>query len=180
MFEPFGYHVFDCQHLEVHGGELRMYVGHKDNFSITASVSEWLSKEKNLDTKIEILAKNTRKSKVKLVEILNGIKKAGKTVCGFGATSKATTVFNYCNIGPDLIPFVTDNTPIKVGKYYPGVHIPIVSQDVFEMGKTDPKKKINYAFLGAWNHFREIDKYQGWYNNDGGHWITHVPFPEIL
>jgi len=180
MLEPFGYHVFDCEHLEVHGGELRMYVGHKDSYKAKPVVAEWLAKEKNLDFMIEKLAKNTVKSKEKLLEILNSINKDGKTICGFGATSKATTVFNYCNIGPDLIPFVTDNTPIKVGKYYPGVHIPIVSQDVFEMGKTDPKKKINYAFLGAWNHFGEIDKYQSWYNNDGGHWITHVPSPKIL
>ena len=179
MFEPFGYHVFDCEHLEVHGGELRMYVGHKDRFPIRPKVSEWLNKETNLDAKLENLAKNTQASKTKLVEILNQIKKNRKTICGFGATSKATTVFNYCNIGPDLIPFVTDNTPTKQGLYYPGVHIPIVSQDAFEAGKLKPGKKTDYAFLGAWNHFREIAQYQSWYNQAGGHWLTHVPFPKI-
>lgn len=180
MLADFGYHVFDCEHLDVHGGELRMYVGHKDTFPAKPSVAIWLTKEKNLDTKLGIFAKNITKSKAKLLGILNQLKNEGKTICGFGATSKATTIFNYCNIGPDLIPFVTDNTPIKVGKYYPGVHIPVVSQKIFEAGKADTKKRISHAFLGAWNHFPEISKFQSWFKENGGHWITHVPFPTIL
>jgi len=180
MLEPLGYHVFNCEHIEVHGGELRMYVGHKDTFPAKPIVSKWLAKESNLDRKIEALRINIMKSKIKLLEILNRVKKERKTICGFGATSKSTTIFNYCGIGPDLIPFVTDTTPIKIGKYYPGVHIPIVKQEVFEEGKIDSKKKIDYAFLGAWNHFKEISKYQEWYTKSGGHWITHVPKPRVI
>ncbi|OGE38778.1 hypothetical protein A3F00_00660 [Candidatus Daviesbacteria bacterium RIFCSPHIGHO2_12_FULL_37_11] len=180
MLEPLGYHVFNCEHIEVHGGELRMYVGHKDTFPAKPIVSKWLAKESNLDRKIEALRINIMKSKIKLLEILNRVKKEKKTICGFGATSKSTTIFNYCGIGPNLIPFVTDTTPIKIGKYYPGVHIPIVKQEVFEEGKIDSKKKIDYAFLGAWNHFKEISKYQEWYTKSGGHWITHVPKPRVI
>lgn len=180
MLAPLGYHVFDSEHIEVHGGELRMYVGFKDNFPVKPSVAKWLEKEKDLDRKIDTFEKNIKKSKKKLLEILNQIKKQGKTICGFGATSKATTIFNYCGIGRELIPFVTDNTPFKEGKYYPGVHIPIVSQKVFGEGKTDPKKRIDYAFLGAWNHFKEIEKNQSWYTQAGGKWITHVPNPKVI
>lgn len=180
MLDPFGYHVFDCEHLEVHGGELRMFVGAKDSFPVKPNVAMWLSKETNLSKKIEALGKNIKKSKMELLKILRNIKKGGKTICGFGATSKATTIFNFCGIGPDLIPFVTDNTPIKQGKYYPGVHIPVVSQEVFEEGKKDSKRRIDYAFLGAWNHFKEINKYQSWYSETGGHWITHVPKPKVI
>ena len=50
----------------------------------------------------------------------------------------------------------------------------------FEEGKIDSKKKIDYAFLGAWNHFKEISKYQEWYTKSGGHWITHVPKPRVI
>jgi hypothetical protein len=39
---------------------------------------------------------------------------------------------------------------------------------------------IDYAFLGAWNHFKEIEKYQSWYTAAGGHWVTHVPKPRVL
>ena len=180
MLEPFGYHVFDCEHVEVHGGELRMYVGYKDTHPVKPSVAVWLAKEDNLDKKLEILYANIKKSKVQLLRILNDLKKEGKTICGFAATSKATTIFNYCGIGPNLIPFVTDTTPEKQGKYYPGVHIPVVSQSVFEEGKNNPSKKIDHAFLCAWNHAKEIDKYQAWYKESGGRWVTHVPEPKII
>lgn len=180
MLEPYDFHVFDCEHIEVHGGELRMYVGHKDNHPARPAVAGWFAKEADLPGKLELLKKNIAKSKMMLLDILNNLKKGGKKVAGFGATSKATTIFNYCGIGPDLIPFVTDNTPAKQGKYYPGVHIPVVSQDVFEAGKTDPAKRLDYMFLGAWNHFKEISGYQSWYKEAGGHWITHVPSPRIL
>jgi len=180
MLEPLGFGVFDCEHVPVHGGELRMYVGHKDTFKVKPNVKNWLNKEVNLEEKLETLKKNTEKSKKDLVALLTKLKQEGKTLCGFAATSKATTVFNYCGIGPDLIPFVTDTTPEKQGKFYPGVHIPVVPQSVFEEGKNNPSKLIDYAFLGAWNHYDEIDKYQSWYRQAGGHWITHVPEIRII
>lgn len=180
MLEPHGFHVFDCEHIEVHGGELRMYVGHKDTHPARPAVAEWLTKEQDLPGKLELLKVNVVKSKTMLLDILNSLKKEGKQVAAFGATSKATTIYNYCGIGPELISFVTDNTPVKQGKYYPGVHIPVVSQDVFEAGKTDPSKLIDYVFLNAWNHSKEIDEYQGWYRKAGGKWITHVPMPRII
>ena len=157
-----------------------MYVGHKDTYQRRPEVDFWLAKEEDLEGKIEMLRKNSEQSKKDLVSLLEKIKKEGKKICGFAATSKATTVFNYCGIGPDLIPFVTDTTPEKQGKFYPGVHIPVVSQEVFEQGKTDRSKFIDHAFLGAWNHFNEIKKYQSWFSDAGGKWITHVPEPKII
>ena len=79
---------------------------------------------------------------------------------------------NYCGIGPDLIPFITDNTPIKHGRYYPGVHIARVPQEKF--------KDVDAAFLFTWNHFPEISKSQAWFKESGGKWITHVPEPKII
>ena len=172
VLEPLGFHVFDCEHVDVHGGELRMYVGHKDTHSVKPVVGEWLSKETDLPRKLELLKTNVARSKVLLLDILHQIKKDKKQICGFGATSKATTIFNYCGIGPDLIPFVTDNTPAKQGKLYPGVHIPVVPQEEF--------KNVDHAFLCAWNHFKEIKESQTAFAASGGTWVTHVPMPRIV
>ena len=49
----------------------------------------------------------------------------GKRVVGYGATSKSTTVTNYCGITPDHVEFISDTTPIKQGKLSPGAHIPV-------------------------------------------------------
>ncbi|TSC67215.1 MAG: SAM-dependent methyltransferase [Parcubacteria group bacterium Gr01-1014_72] len=172
LFAPHGLHVFDAEHIPVHGGELRMFVGRKDTFPIRPEVASWHAKEKDLPKQLETLRKNIVSSKKKLVALLHGLKKEGKRLCGFGASSKGVIVCNYCSIGPDLIPFITDNTPIKQGKYYPGVHIPIVPQEQF--GNADA------AVLFAWNHLPEIEKSQQAFRARGGKWVTHVPEPKII
>lgn len=174
VFVPFGLHVFDCEHIEVHGGELRMYVGHKDKYPATPAVAEWLAKEQDLEGKLAHLGENIKKSKTALRDILLGFKKEGKKIAGFGASSKGVIVCNYCEIGPDLVPYITDNTPIKQGRYYPGVHIPIVPQEEFE------KRKSDVAVLFAWNHLKEIDEGQQWFRQAGGKWVTHVPMPRVI
>jgi len=140
MFGP-DYHVFDCEHLDVHGGELRMYVGHKDTYKKEPIVSYWEVQEGSLSSKLLKLREDIKHSADRLTERLLNLK---GSVCGFGATSKSATILNYCKIGPELLPFITDVTPTKIGKYSPGMHIPILSQDQF--------KDIDYALMLAWNH----------------------------
>jgi methylation protein EvaC len=173
LLDPLGFHVFDCEHVPVHGGELRMYVGHKDTHPATPAVSEWLAKEADLPGKLDTFKKNVEASRVALKELLIQVKKEGKRVCGFGASSKGVIVCNYSGIGPDLVPFITDNTPAKQGKYYPGVHIPIKPQEEF--------KDVDVAVLFAWNHLTEIDKLGivKPFRDAGGKWLTHVPTPHL-
>ena len=95
-------------------------------------------------------------------------------MCGFGASSKGVIVCNYCGIGPELIPFITDNTPTKQGKYYPGVHIPVRPQEEF--------KDVDVAVLFAWNHLAEIEKLPiiQEFRAKGGKLLTHVPEPHVF
>ena len=80
------------------------------------------------------------------------IKKTGKNIAGYAATSKSTTILNYCNINYKHIDFICDTTQEKIGKYTPGTHIPIVSVDYFR------KNLPSHTFLFAWNHKKEIFK----------------------
>ena len=83
-------------------------------------------------------------------KILNKEKIAARRVVGYGATSKSATVLNYCNIGSDLIEFISDTTPVKQGKYSPGAHIPVRSYEEFKNNYPDK------TLLFAWNHKGEI------------------------
>ena len=101
-------------------------------------------------------------------------KNGGNKIVGYGATSKSTSVFNYCQIGPNIIDYIVDTTPSKQGRLSPGVHIPIISpQEGFD-------DSVNYAFLGAWNYLEEITKKESLYLRRGGKFITHVPEVSIL
>ena len=104
----------------------------------------------------------------KLLIFLNKYKKQNKKICGYAATSKSTTVLNYCKIGIDIIDCIYDTTKEKIGKFSPGMHIPIVSSKNFKINKPD----ISYLF--AWNHKDEIFKKEKDFLSYGGKWISHV------
>ena len=89
-------------------------------------------------------------SKEKTINQLNDFKKEGKSICGYAATSKSTTILNYCNIGSNIIDYICDTTPEKIGKFSPGMHIPVKSPDHFKKNLPD------IAYLFAWNHKKEI------------------------
>lgn len=67
--------------------------------------------------------------KFRLNKELYEIKAAGGRVIGIGAATKGNTLLNYCNIDGDLLEYISDTSPLKVGKVTPGSHIRIVSDD---------------------------------------------------
>ena len=69
-----------------------------------------------------------------------------------GAPAKASTVCNYCRLGPEHLSYITEVNPLRVGRYLPGVHIPIVEEDwMFR----DPAP-ASAAILFAWNYYDEV------------------------
>ena len=96
------------------------------------------------------------------------LKKAGKTICGYAASAKSTTMFNFCNIDNKYIDYIADSTKEKIGKYSPGTHIPVVSIDYFKKNYPD------IALLCSWNHKDEIFKKEKEFKKNGGKWISHV------
>ena len=106
--------------------------------------------------------------------LLFKLKRLGKRVVGYGATSKSTTVINYCGITRDLVEFISDTTPIKQGKFSPGAHIPVRPYTEFTANYPD------HALLFAWNHAREIIPKERGFQAAGGKWIVYVPKVQIL
>ena len=62
----------------------------------------------------------------KIKEILTDAKSKNKSVAD-RYFSKSTTILNYCDVGPELIDFISDTTPIKQNTFSPGKHIPVLS-----------------------------------------------------
>ena len=102
------------------------------------------------------------------------IKKEKKKILGYGATAKAVTVLNYCNIDKDLISNFTDTTPEKIDNYMPGKNIKILRYN------KNILKNYDYVFLGAWNFKEEIFKKEKKYIKRGGKFIIHTHTPKII
>ena len=178
IFKKYDFELIDVKPQSTHGGSMRYVLARNGKQPISQNVEKQLAyedeKKLHLKETYELFRKRCEFSKKELVSTLQQQKKAGKRVVGYAATSKSTTVLNYCDIGPDLIEFISDTTPIKQGKYSPGTHIPVRSHDEFKNNYPDK------ALLFAWNHKSEIMEKEVAYSSGGGQWIVYVPQVNIL
>jgi methylation protein EvaC len=156
-----------------HGGSMRYTIAHKGVKPVSKNVATLIEQEVRLglDKKQSYLGFTDSVNKIRddLIELLKKLKKEGKKVVAYGATSKSTTVANYFGLTPELVKCIYDTTPIKQNKYSPGAHIPVLPYDQFRKSNPD------YVLLFAWNHAEEIMKKETDYMNSNRHWITYIP-----
>lgn len=173
LFERYGMEVIDVEPQTTHGGSMRYVIAHKGVRPVSHRVAAQLAKERalglHLPTTYNRFRRNCENSRDRLMALLRELKSGGKRVVGYGATSKSTTIINYCGITPDLVEFISDTTPIKQGKFTPGAHIPVRPYEEFAANYPD------CALLFAWNHAAEIMEKETAFRAAGGQWIMYVP-----
>lgn len=178
LFNLFDMDVVDVEPQETHGGSMRYVIAHKGSRIISENVFKQLEFEKNIGLdKMETYLQfkiNCEKSRTDLVNLLTKLKNEGKTIVGYAATSKSTTVINYCKITTDLLDYICDTTPIKQNKFSPGLHIPIKPVEDFQNSYPD------YALLFGYNHSKEIMEKEQDFMKAGGKWILYISKIEIL
>ena len=168
-----GLQLVDMKHQDVHGGSMRYYLKKGNSNQVSERVKKFIVQEKNLDLdKLKGYLKfkdNVNKICKDLNKTLLKIKQKGYCIAAYGATSKSTTLLNYAKIGPKMIDYISDITPTKIGKFSPGMHIPIKPYDVF-VNDQPP-----YTLLLAWNHRKEIFEKEKEYRQKGGKFILYFP-----
>ena len=180
LLKKFNLEIFDIKNLETHGGSLRYYIKRKNNkaIKINVSVKKQLSNEIRYGlhklTTYQKFATNVINSKNSLLDIFKKLNILKKKIIGYGATAKAVTVLNYCNIDNKLIQNFTDTTPEKINMFLPGKNIKILKYN------KNILKNYDYAYLGAWNFTKEIVNKENKYIKKGLKFITHIPYPRIL
>ncbi len=178
LFGQHGLEIVDVSPQPVHGGSMRYTVAHRGALPVSEAVVAQRSKETALGldqpATFDRFRRNVEKSRDELLALLRRIKTEGKRVVGYAATSKSTTVTNYCGITPELVKFISDTTPIKQGKFSPGAHIPVRPYAEFAARYPD------YALLFGWNHGEEIMAKEKNFTAAGGKWILYVPQVTVL
>jgi methylation protein EvaC len=172
MFSRYGFELIDVLKQGTHGGSMRYVFARKGNRPVSHSVARTIKEEMNSGLHLPETYKKFRveceASRERLLRRLKLEREAGRRVVGYGATSKSTTILNYCSIGPELVEFISDTTPLKQGKYSPGMHIPIKAYTAFCQSPPDT------ALLFAWNHRSEIMEKERRFGEGGGKWLTHI------
>ena len=150
--------IYNVEQLDTHGGSLRIYATHEGNSLDISSHKKSVEKIIKLEinhgiNKINFysqLGNNAYRLKLNALKYLVAKKILNKSIVAFGAAAKGNTFLNYCGIKKDIIDFVVDETPYKIGKYLPQSKIPILP---FEMLK---KVKPDVIVILPWNHKEEI------------------------
>lgn len=178
LFEMYDMEIFDVEPQNTHGGSMRYYIANKGKKKISNNVIKQIEIEvvnglDNLKTFNEFKIA-CEKSKENLINIIDNIRQSGKNIVGYAATSKSTTIINFCGISDKHLDYICDTTPIKHWKFSPGAHIPIKPYENFLNNYPD------YALLFGYNHFTEIMAKETEYVKRGGKWITYVPEVKII
>jgi hypothetical protein len=177
IFAAQGLTLFDVEELPTHGGSLRIYARHADDTTKAVTGRATALRQREIDTgllRVETYAgfsEQVKETKRKLLEFLISVKRAGKTVVGYGAPGKGNTLLNYCGIRTDFIDFTVDRSTYKQGKFLPGTHIPIHHPDRIREARPD------YVLILPWNFKDEIVRQMAYIREWGGRFV--VPIPEV-
>lgn len=178
VFNKIGLELVDAIPQLTHGGSMRYILKHTGVSEVSNRALEILKNEleENLNDVSTYLsfAARCQQRRIEFKELLKKLKSEGAKIAGYAATSKSTTVLNYCGIGNDLISYISDSTPEKQNRFTPGSHIPIISHEEMKMNPPD------YLVLFAWNHEKEVLKKEKELTSQGVKWIRFVPKVEIL
>lgn len=179
FFTSHGMEIFDVLKTPVHGGSVRIFVQIKGGpYKRSASVIRFIDFEKRrkLDDirTYHQFAKNIKKNKVELSKLLKKLKREHKSIAGYGAPAKSTTLLHYFNIGKETLDFIVDDSPFKVGLFTPGKHIPVVATEELY------RRKPDYLLILAWNFADSIMNMHQKYRKIGGTFINPIPTPKFL
>lgn len=176
LFARHGLTLNDVRRLPIHGGSLRLFVGHEK--SVSRAVERMLEEERDLGVdRVDFyrdFAVRVRGIRTALRSLLDGLKAEGKRIAAYGAAAKGATLINYADIGSEYIDFVVDRNTHKQGCFMPGKHLPI-----------SPCERLledmpEYTLLLAWNFSKEIMQQQSEYLRRGGKFIVPVPEPRVI
>ena len=179
LFERAGMEIIGVDRISPQGGSIRIISQKKNGkFQRDSSVDELILLENELGLdKVKTFyefADKINLVKESLHKLIKDLKDDNKTIAGFGAPTKATTLMNHFGIDENILDFIVDDNPLKQGLYTPLSHIPVLSADALY------KRKPDYVMILAWNFANPIMQMHKKYSDEIGQFILPMPIPQIL
>jgi hypothetical protein len=173
-----GLSVIDVAMNSVNGGSFAVTAAKVGNRSVKRNlpVVHWLLEQEdrmglNTPRPYREFEERVFRHRDDLSRLIRALKDDGKTILGYGASTKGNVLLQFCGFTPDDIPAIAEVNPDKFGCFTPGTHIPIIPEDQARAMKPD------YFLVLPW-HFKDgIVRREKEYLAGGGKMI--FPFPEI-
>ena len=172
--------IIDVGMNAVNGGSFAVTAARKEaSYKTNAPLIEWFLKRED-DMEItttkpyRFFEQRIKEHRKALRDLLSHLQGHGKTVLGYGASTKGNVMLQYCNLTPRQIPFIAEVNPNKFGAFTPHTHIPIISEAEAK------KMKPDYMLVLPW-HFKQTIIQKEWdYLKSGGKLIFPLPQIEIM
>ncbi len=173
-----GMQVFDVEKQDIHGGTLRVFIAKEGNHDVTAAVDQFLSSERKGGyhdfARYGSWSEEVDDLIDELTYQLKQLKEGGARIAAFGASAKGNTLLSACHQNAGTIDYIVDDTPEKIGRFSPGIGIPIVGRS--RLAENPP----DYLVILAWNFAREIIESAADFRRSGGKFIIPVPAFEVV
>jgi hypothetical protein len=151
-----GLTLLSVEKVSTHGGSIRYWLSKtSSNSKSDASVHTLIAIENDqnlFDPKSWInFASEVKQQLHNFRDWATEISGGPKTICGYGAAAKASTLINASKLEPGTIKAIADNSLEKQGRYMPTNNIPIIKpQDLIKFDPTD-------IIIFPWNISEEIE-----------------------
>ena len=143
--------IFDAYVTPAQGGSLRVFMSNNERVR-TQRCNDLMDEEKSTNLNTYEVAKNYGKEckgeAKKLLNLVEGLKKKGKTIAGYGAAAKGFSILKLAGIDERHIDYFDDDSSAKQGFFTPVSHIPVVS--------SHETKDPDYFFITAPNYEKVI------------------------
>ena len=179
FFSHHGMELIAAERVDTHGGSLR---GVAQLASGAGEVAESVTACLELEERLGLgraetfhdFAQRIDTLKISLRDLLSGLKAEGQSIAGYGAPAKATTLMYHFGLGPDIIDFIVDDSPLKQGLYSPGLHVPVLPSEAIA------ERRPGYLLILAWNFAQPIMANNSAFHKAGGRFIIPVPELEVI
>jgi SAM-dependent methyltransferase len=175
--------IVDAVLNDINGGSIRCYATHLDNFAFKkqeALTRIKLLRQAEFDMELDTdkpyknFQDRINVHKEQLVSLLKMLKKEGKSIHIYGASTKGNTILQWCGIDNRIIDVAAERNPDKYGAYTLGTDIPIVSEADSRAMKPD------YYLVLPWHFKEEFLKREQETLNSGVGLIFPLPNVEII
>ena len=176
LFDMHDMNLYKFEKIKTHGGSIRVYVSLNKTKKKSHKLLEMIEAEKRINKSyFKRFIKKSINQKNNLKKLLINLRNQKKSVVGFGASGRGTILLNFCKIDKNLVECIIDESPLRYGKYMPGVKIPIKNFNYF----LNKNKEIDYILIIAWNYSLSVIK-KVKRINDKIKFIIPFPFPKIV
>lgn len=190
LFAAEGFVIRDCSLNDTNGGSFRIYLQKNTsnaskfgtaplrdvcNFRVESllklEATDWDISNPEHWTRF---AAQITQLKEQVLDFLQTAKAEGKTVYGYGASTKGNTLLQLFGIDNTLVTAIAERSPYKFGLQTVGTNIPIVSEEEMRAAKPD------YLLVLPWHFINEFVNREQEFIAAGGKLVVPCPRFEII